>query len=67
MQPGASEDDAEPIPSLCLLGSAFDDDVINEPAFETSPPGPDVNLDAILLNVGACGQEQAASGDGADL
>src|SRR5690606_23632028 len=35
-------------------------DVIDEPAFEAAPPGPDVDLDPVLLHVGAGGQEQAA-------
>ena len=50
-----------------MLGSAIDDDVIDEPAFEAAAPGPDVDLDAVLLNVGAGGQEQPARRDRADL
>jgi hypothetical protein len=34
--------------------------MIDEPALEPATPGPDINLDAILLDVDASRQEQAA-------
>jgi hypothetical protein len=50
-----------------LLGSAFDHDVVDEPAFETSPPAPDIDFDAVFLDVGTCCQEERSARDGADL
>src|SRR5262245_17463816 len=67
MQPGTIEDDCKFFPSLGSLGSAFDHDVIDEPAFETPPPGPHLDLDAVLLHVGPRRQEQATSRHDADL
>ena len=49
-----------------MLGSAVDHDVIDEPALEPAAPGPDVDLDAVLLHVGAGGQDQPALGHRAD-
>ena len=48
-----------------MLRSAVDDDMIDEPALEPAAPGPDVDLDAVLLHVGAGGQDQPALGHGA--
>ena len=39
--------------------------MIDEPALQPAAPGPDVDLDAVLLHVGAGGQDQPALGDGA--
>ena len=50
-----------------MLGAAFDHDVIDQPAFEPPTPGPDIDLDAVLLDVGARRQEQAAARHRADL
>jgi hypothetical protein len=35
--------------------------MIYKPAFEPAAPGPDINLDAVLLHVRAGGQEQPAA------
>src|SRR5581483_1130736 len=67
MWPSLAQQSLKCIPCLGLLGSAFDHDVIDEPAFETPAPGPDVDFDAILLDVGAGRQKQAAARDRADL
>ena len=48
-----------------VLRSAVDDDMIDEPALQPAAPGPDVDLDAVLLHVGAGGQDQPALGHGA--
>ena len=45
-----------------VLRPAVDDDMIDEPALQPAAPGPDVDLDAVLLHVGAGGQEQPALG-----
>src|SRR5690606_10645763 len=60
VRPGAIEECGQRRPGFGALRSAVDDDVIDEPAFEATPPGPHRDLDAILLHVGAAGQEQAA-------
>src|SRR4051794_37549821 len=50
-----------------MLGAAFHHDVIDEPTFETAAPGPDIDLDAVLLHVGAGGEEQSTPRNCADL
>lgn len=39
---------------------ALDHDVVDEPAFQTTAPGPDIDLDTVLLDVGPGRQEQPA-------
>ena len=41
-----------------MLGSAFNHDMVDEPALETSPPAPDIDFDAVFLNVGTRRQEE---------
>jgi len=47
------------------VGTALDHDVIDEPAFQPATPGPDIDLDPVLLHVGPGGQEQPARWHGA--
>ena len=56
--PGAVEERGQLRPGLSVLGSALDHDVIDKPAGEAASPCPDRYLDAVLLDVGAGGQEQ---------
>ena len=67
VRPRAIEQQAKLAPGLGVLGSAFDHDVIDEPALETSPPAPNVDFDAVFLDVGARRQEQRAARHRADL
>ena len=39
---------------------ALNHDVIDQPAFQPPTPGPDVDLDPVLLHIGPGGQEQPA-------
>lgn len=47
-------------PSLMPIRTALDHDMIDEPALKPTAPGPDIDLDPVLLHVGAGGQEQPA-------
>ena len=60
VRPGPAEQRGERVPGRLVLRSAVDDDMIDEPALQPAAPGPDVDLDAVLLHVGAGGQEQPA-------
>jgi len=64
VRPAPSEQTSEFVPGLRPLGSPFDHDMVDEPALEAAAPGPDRDLDAVLLDVGAGGEEQPAVRDG---
>jgi hypothetical protein len=53
-------------PSLGAVRAAGDDDVVDEPAREPATPGPDRDFDAILLDVCARREKQAAARHRAD-
>src|SRR5690606_8270829 len=60
MWPGPVEQRGQFRPRVMPVGPALDYDVIDEPAFQPATPGPDIDLDPVLLYVGAGGQEQPA-------
>ena len=60
MPPGSVQEPGKRFPGLLAFWSALDHDVIDEPAFELPAPGPDVDLDAVFLDIGAGGQKQTA-------
>jgi hypothetical protein len=60
MRPGPVEQRGQLRPRVVPIRPALDHDVIDEPAFEPAPPGPDIDLDPVLLHVGPRGQEQPA-------
>jgi hypothetical protein len=37
---------------------ALDDDVVDQPAFQSAAPRPDIDLDPVLLDIGSSGEEQ---------
>ncbi len=43
------------IDAIFPSGKTLLNDVIDEPAFKPATPGPDINLDAVLLNIGPGG------------
>ena len=55
------------VPAFGSFRATLDDDVIDQQAFECPTPDPNINLDAVLLDVGAGGEEQSAARNGADL
>src|SRR5690606_27212147 len=65
--PSPGQQARELIPGLATLGAALDHDVIDRPAFKAAAPSPDIDLDTVLLHIGAGGQEQAATRNTADL
>ena len=62
MAPGRAEQSGELSPNLLAGGVAFEHDVFDERAGEPSAPRPDIDLDPVVLDVGACREDQAASG-----
>ena len=52
------------VPSGGILRPAWNHDVFDQPAFQTPAPGPDVNLDPVLLHIRPGGQEQSQVGHG---
>jgi len=67
MKPSPTEKERECVPCRGVFGPAIDHDVVDQPALKSSPPSPDIDFDAILLDVGAGGQEETAMGHGFDL
>ena len=60
MRPGPVQQRGQLRPGVVPVGPALDDDVIDEPAFQAATPGPDIDLDPVLLHVGSGCQEQPA-------
>src|SRR5690606_32879831 len=60
MRPRPVEECRQLVPSVMPVRPALDHDVIDEPALKPSPPGPDIDLDALLLDIRARRQEQPA-------
>ena len=60
MRPGPVQQRGQFRPRVVPVRPALDDDVIDEPAFQAATPGPDIDLDPVLLDVGPGGQEQPA-------
>jgi hypothetical protein len=67
MRPSSAEQCRQRVPARLVLGAAVDDDMVDEPALQPAAPGPDVDLDPVLLHVAASRQDQPASGHGARL
>ena len=63
MDPCLPQQRGQPIPARRVIRSTRNDDVIHEPAGHTPAPGPDIDLDPVLLHIGASRQEQPACGD----
>src|SRR6202043_4208646 len=66
MRPGPPEQAGQFAPARLALRTAGDHNVVDEPAGQAAAPGPDRDLDAVLLDVRAGGQEQAAARHRAD-
>src|SRR5512147_1997672 len=60
MWPGLTEQFRQRRPGFRAFWAALNNNVIDQPAFQTAAPRPDRDLDAILLHVGAGGKEQAS-------
>ena len=60
MRPRATQQQRKPVPCRGMFGPTVDDNMIDQPAFEAAAPRPDIDLDAILLNIGAGGQKETA-------
>ena len=65
--PAAAEHLVERLPAGFVSRTAVQHDVLDQPAFQAAAPCPDVDLDAVLLDVGAGGEEQAAGRNAARL
>src|ERR1700720_2931689 len=66
MRPGPPEQARQFAPARLALRTASDHNVVGEPAGQAAAPGPDRDLDPVLLDVRAGGQEQAAARHRAD-
>src|SRR5512143_2497587 len=59
MWPSLTEQFRQRRPRLGPFRTAVDDKVVDQPAFQTTTPGPDRDLDPVLLPVGTGGEEKA--------
>ena len=57
---GAGQNVRQLLPGERVVGRSVDDDMIDQPRLESAAPCPDVDLDAVLLNVRASRQEKTA-------
>ena len=59
MLPSLTEQVGQLLPATRIAGPALNDQVIDQPTLQPAAPSPDIDLDAIFLNVRPGGQEQA--------
>ena len=67
MLPRPAEQGGQLVPGGRIIRAAWNDDVIDKPAFHAPAPGPDIDFDAVSLDVGTRGQEQPRHRHGARL
>jgi hypothetical protein len=67
VQPGSAEQVCQLLPAGGVGASTFDHHMIDKPGLEPAPPGPDIDLDPVLLHVGPGRQEEPARRHGARL